>query len=424
MINPENNIKIPLTPENNFIPRNENFLLNYEKNPNYEYSQMENGRINKDLNDSEENIFISHENSLNGPDSIYFDNDIINKEENCDLEKDCFINNRSAERVIDSNALQKHQNLEIIHFRTTTYQYDTINGKKIITKNDLINNKFSEKFPTIEFNIEDIKEMQFIRIKNGRRTKDEIEKTKQSLNSEPKKKKKIGRQKKDFKEVYPNEEKIHGKDNDDNIIKKLNSTYLESIRIWLNKSFIDEELNFLNEKENVKKKQYYFVKLDPKIINNQIKKEVRIEILNKKFRNIFHSYSISSLYKKFSKSSNKDLIEKIYNENNQPFVMYILELTYLEGLNYFNGQITDQGIIEYFKKKYNYDEDIILKFINHFEKFDKFFDELFEKNKEKDKNELFKYMAKISILSLNYKESFECKHERKENNKNDDSDSD
>ena len=106
--------------------------------------------------------------------------------------------------------------------------------------------------------------------------------------------------------------------------------------------------------------------------------------------------------------------------------MYILGLTFYEGLNYFNGQITDEGVIEYFKKKYNFDEEIILKFISHFEKFDKFFDKIFEENEGGDKSDLFKYLAKTSILSLNYKESFLDKSERKENkkNKNDESDSD
>ena len=418
------NIKTPPTPENNFGPRNENFHLSYEQIPKDDYSQMDNGLIERDLYDLEENNFINHENSLAGPNNIFFDNDMANKEENIFQENDNFYKDGIMERDINSNVLQKYQHLEHIHIKTTTFQYDTINGKKIIIKNDLIKNKFQEKFNTTDFNIDDFKDMQFLRIKSVRRTNAEIEKTKQSSDPVPKKKKNIGRKKNDSKEVYPNEEKIHGKDEDGNIIKKLNSFYLESTRNWMNKSFVDDKLNFLNENENQKKKQNYFIKLEPQIINNQLKKEVRIEILDKKFRNIFHFYSISTLYKNYSDSYNKDLIEKIYKENNQPFVMYILELTFLEGLNYFNGQITDEGVIEYFKKKYNYDEGIILQFINHFDKFDKFFDKLFEKNKEKDQNDLFKYLAKISILSLNYKESFEDKSERKENKKNENNASD
>lgn len=78
---------------------------------------------------------------------------------------------------------------------------------------------------------------------------------------------------------------------------------------------------------------------------------------------MFLSYPISLRFKNVSKSSNKDLIEKI-----------ILELTYYDGLNYYNGQITNESVIEYFKNNYNYDEETINKFINNFEKLDKFFD--------------------------------------------------
>ena len=426
MINLGNNTQIPLTPENNFNPGDENFHPNNEQNPNDVHYQMEIDRGNKDFNDSEENSCLSHEIPFIANNYIFFSVDNTNREEKFGQENDNNGNEGIIERDINSNILQKHQNLEYNHIKTTTFQCDTINGKKIIIKNDLMNKKFEEKFPKEEFVMDDFKDMQFVRKKNERRTNAEIEKTKQSSDPGPKLKKKIGRHKKDSKEVYPTEEKIHGKDRDDNIIKKLNSFYLESIRNWLNKSFVDEKLNFLEEKVNKKKMRNYFIKLEPKIINNSLKKEIRIEILDKTFRNIFYSYSTSPLFKNHSKSSNKDLIEKIYNENNQPFVMYILGLTFLEGLNYFNGQITDEGVIEYFKKKYNFDEEIILKFINRFEKFDKFFDKIFEENEGGDKNDLFKYLAKTSILSLNYKESFLYKSERKENkkNKNDESDSD
>ena len=421
-----NNIHLPLSPENNLNPGNEYFPPNNEQNLNDVYYQMETDRINKDFNDSEENNCISHEKPFIEPNDIFFPEDITNKEEKIGQENENIRKEGITERDINSNALQKHQNLDYIHIKTTTSQYDTINNKKIIIKNDLINKKFEEKFPKEEFVMDDFKEMQFLRKKNDRRTFAEIEKTKQSFDPGPKQKKKIGRHKKNSKEVYPTEEKIHGKDGDDNIIRKLNTFYLESIRNWLNKSFVDEKLNFLEEEKNKKKMQNYFIKLEPKIINNNLKKEVRIEILDKTFRNIFYSHSISKLFKKDKESSNKDLIEKIYNENNQPFVMYILGLTFYEGLNYFNGQITDEGVIEYFKKKYNFDEEIILKFISHFEKFDKFFDKIFEENEGGDKNDLFKYLAETSILSLNYKESFLDKSERKENkkNKNDKSDSD
>ena len=270
---PEKNIKIPLIPENNLEPINENFHLSYEQSPKDDFSQMDNCLIKRDSNDLEENNFISHETSSAGPNNIFFDNDMANKEENIFQENENFYKDGIMERDINSNVLQKYQHLEHIHIKTTTFQYDTINGKKIIIKNDLIKNKFQEKFNTTDFNIDDFKDMQFLRIKSVRRTNAEIEKTKQTSDPGPKKKKNIGRKKKDSKEVYSNEEKIHGKDEDGNMIKKLNSSYLERIRNWMNKSFVDDKLNFLNENENQKKKQNYFIKLEPQIINNSSKRK-------------------------------------------------------------------------------------------------------------------------------------------------------
>ena len=165
MINLGNNMQIPLTPENNFNPGDENFPPNNEQNLNDVYYQMETDRINKDFNDSEENNCISHEKPFIEPNDIYFPEDITNKEEKIGQENENIHKEGITERDINSNALQKYQNLDYVHIKTTTSQYDTINNKKIIIKNDLINKKFEEKFPKEEFVMDDLKEMQFLRKK-------------------------------------------------------------------------------------------------------------------------------------------------------------------------------------------------------------------------------------------------------------------
>ena len=117
------------------------------------------------------------------------------------------------------------------------------------------------------------------------------------------------------------------------------------------------------------------------------------------------------------------IIEKIVIENKQPFVMYILNLTFLEALNYYNGKITDQIIIDDFKKN-NFKEGIIHKFISNFEKIDKLFVKLYNKHiKENNQEEVKKYLTRIKVLSLNYKESFDNKFERTENKRTKVSDS-
>ena len=94
-------------------------------------------------------------------------------------------------------------------------------------------------------------------------------------------------------------------------------------------------------------------------------------------------------------------------------------MTFLEGLNYFNGQITDESIINYFKKNTIYDEKIITKFIQNFSKIGAFLDKLHKDNKgEIDDNSLKNYFQKICVLCLNYQDSFENKYDRKENTKN------
>ena len=167
--------------------------------------------------------------------------------------------------------------------------------------------------------------------------------------------------------------------------------------------------------------------LDAKLIANTIKRKLIMKIMGQKFKDIFSTIPISSKYKKLSETNNKDLVEKIYKENNQPFVIYILDLTFLDGLNYFNGQISDENIFNHFKDKFNKDliqkfinKDLIQKFINNFGKIDKLFDKVYKEYDGKyNINEIQDYMTQMKLISLNYKENFENKFDRGEKIKND-----
>ena len=143
-----------------------------------------------------------------------------------------------------------------------------------------------------------------------------------------------------------------------------------------------------------------------------------MKIMGQKFKDIFSTIPISPKYTKLSETTNKDLVEKIYKENNQPFVIYILDMTFLDGLNYFNGQISDENIFNHFKDKFN--KDLIQKFINNFGKIDKLFDKVYKEYDGKyNINEIQDYMTQIKLLSLNYKGNFENKFDRGEKIKND-----
>ena len=333
------------------------------------------------------------------------------------------MDNNNFNRIINNNEendnpeiLPDSKNIELNQNKNTTCHVDKVNGKQIIMTNEMVSNKLTELFKTNQINIETLKEMQMLKKKKRRRTNAEIELDKK-LEPEVKIEKKRGRQKKGLKIV----EKLvikHPKDADDNMAKKINTYYIEQIRSWTNKSFLDKNMNFISDKLLKKKKDNYFYKLLPSLITTKINKESIIDLMEKKFKDIFYSYPVSKKYKS-DKDHNKNLIDKIYSENDQPFVVFILEMTFIEGLNFFNGQITDEYIINYFKNNYSFNEELILKFVQNFKKIGTFLDKLHKDNKGQiNDNDLQNYIQKISVLCLNFENSFKNKYKRKESSKN------
>ena len=165
------------------------------------------------------------------------------------------------------------------------------------------------------------------------------------------------------------------------------------------------------------------MKLNPSIISTQTKKESIMQILDTKFKDIFSSGQISIKYKNYQGNINKVLINQIYEEKTQIFLIFILEMTFLQVLNYFNGQIKDEQISSFFKKNYKFSDDLIDKFINNFDKIGKLHDNI-KKKWDKDDEDLKNYLVKINVLSLNYKESFMKKYKRGENKKKNNNNSD
>ena len=326
---------------------------------------------------------------------------------------DLDINN---DNKINNNEIK---NLELNQNKnTTTCHIDNVNGKQIVLTNDMISNKLAEYFKTSQMDIETIKEMQMLKKKKERRTNDQI-KLDKILNPEIKTIKSRGRHKKD---CFLKEKLLikHPKDADDNLAKKINTFYMEQIRNWLNKSFLDENMNFISDKFLKKGNVYYFFKLAPKLITTKIKKNSIIEVMKKKFKDIYTDYPVSDKYKS-DKDHNKKLINKIFEEANQLFVIFILEMTFIEGMNYFCGQISDENIINNFKlknKNNTYDDKLIIKFIQNFKKITAFVDKLHKENKGKtDDNEMKNYIQKACVLCLNFQDSFEKKYNRKESRK-------
>jgi len=255
--------------------------------------------------------------------------------------------------------------------------------------------------------------------KRKRRTREEIENDKKNENPPVQNAKKTRGRKKKNEIGNNNENTKHSKHSDDNIAKKINSNYIEKVISWINKSFLDSSNNnFQDEKLKKKLNDNYFLKLNAKLITNKIKRKSIMQIMGQTFRDIFSTIPISPKYRKLSGTNNKDLVEKIYKENNQPFVIYILDMTFLDGLNYFNGQISDENIFNHFKDKFN--TDLIQKFINNFGKIDKLFDKVYNEYDGKDNpDEIKDYMTKMKLICLNYKDNFEKKFDRGEKIKDD-----
>ena len=393
---------------------NENFYNESNKNEEQKIvSTGENHNSNNLKFEKHEINYINENNLINGSNNIYNNlEEIINEEKNSDNKN--LINNDAV--LMNSDIFQDNNKIELLNLNRDTYNSQTINGKQIITTNEMISNKLQELFNNSEINIDKLKDMQMLKKKKKRRTKKEIERDKTLSQEEKKQDKKKGRIKKDSEENLKSNVN-HPKEADDNIVKKINTFYLEEIRKWLNKSFLDEnKTNFETLKSREKNKKGIFMRLSPELISNKIKKATILNIMNTKFKDLFYSNKISLKYKKKNPEINRELINKIYKEGKESFVIFILEMKFIEGMNFFNGLIKDEQIINYFKNNYKYSEELVKKFVGNFGKIGSLLDKLY-RNSDKDEAETKDYLTKINVLCLNYKESFENKYDRKENKK-------
>ena len=368
--------------------KNENFYNESNKNEEQKIvSTGENHNSNNLKFEKHEINYINENNLINGSNNIYNNlEEIINEEKNSDNKN--LINNDAV--LMNSDIFQDNNKIELLNLNRDTYNSQTINGKQIITTNEMISNKLQELFNNSEINMDKLKDMQMLKKKKKRRTKKEIERDKTLSQEEKKQDKKKGRIKKDSEENLKSNVN-HPKEADDNIVKKINTFYLEEIRKWLNKSFLDEnKTNFETSKSREKNKKGIFMRLSPELISNKIKKATILNIMNTKFKDLFYSNKISLKYKKKKPEINRELINKIYKEGKESFVIFILEMKFIEGMNFFNGLIKDEQIINYFKNNYKYSEELVKKFVGNFGKIGSLLDKLY-RNSDKDEAETKDY---------------------------------
>ena len=371
---------------------------NVNKNDYNEYFHYNNFSIQD--NSNKQNLYNYYQNEIND----------LNKYRNSSSNENYILGEGDLLQNNFQNYIEQMENKKTSNTSVNTVQ---VNGKQINTSNEAISNVLNDMFHTSEINLDNKKDMQFLRKKKDRRTKKEVDEEKRMKSKEIKVKKKLGRKKLD-KETEINLKSEHTKFHDDNIIKKINSYFLEYCRNWLNNSFLNEKNEFEAQKTRKRLKKNIFLKISPKIITTNLKKETVMSVMKKKLKDLF-SNQISVKYRNYTNDQNEIFIKQIYKDNNQPFVIFILNLTFIELFNYFNGQSNGDNFRKYFLDR-NIDPNLVEQFLNNFNKIETFL--LTIKNKEKLSQELVQdYVQRISLLCLNYEESFKNKFNRSKNKK-------
>ena len=122
----------------------------------------------------------------------------------------------------------------------------------------------------------------------------------------------------------------------DNVTRKVKTKLFDSILVVMNDS--TEEVVVENPKKNSKKQKTvkpFFVKIDQKIIK-ETKVEDNQQLFKTKLKDIF-SNDVSKKYENLGLDYNKNLIQKMYEENIQKKTIKILERTFLDCLKHFRG---------------------------------------------------------------------------------------
>jgi hypothetical protein len=189
----------------------------------------------------------------------------------------------------------------------------------------------------------------------------------------------------------------HTKFSEDNMMRKIKSYFLNFCHNLLNESISDKNLQFL--------------KLNS-LINENLKKEFNLNLLNTKIKDLYQFSKISSKYRKQAKEfsdKNKYIIEKINEDNVEIQTIKILDLTYKELFNIFRRQILDINLDLKMKIK-----DITLLDNQKYKNINLFFDEIFrqEINKNETKENIDIYINNIKDLCMNYESWFLSKKGR------------
>lgn len=409
----------------------------YEYNENYNnfydtYKSISSENQSEDSINKEKDIYASSKaNSYNKIDNDASDNNKNSNKITNNLTYDLLENKNNSKNINDYLSIEENKKNpgDGILINDNHYNGHNINNNKsheVFTKtiisakgkpikpiNKTISNALKELIGKDEIDYTTKTDMLLFRKKNRRRTKKEIELVKMSKTEvKESQNKKKGRNKKDENKQI--EDDTHSKLAEDNIMKKINSGFLQSVNCWLNYSFINDKGEFCTAPE----KKFLKIK---NIFYNLSKNKVT-QLMKTKFKDIF-SNDISPKFKTIEKQHNKILIEEIYAEKKQYLIIFILELTFIEILFIFDGETTINEFKELLLKKIcienkNIEEKIINEFYKRFNKIDCLLKKVYlEEENRSSKRDVQEYIERISLLSVNYQGWFDRKYHRINKNK-------
>ena len=176
--------------------------------------------------------------------------------------------------------------------------------------------------------------------------------------------KKLGRiRKEEIRQVF------HNKYSDDNIIKKIKTFCMIYLDIKLNNSII-----FTYKK---------FYKLNPDI-NENLKKDYNIKLMNMTIREIYEENAPSKKYDPSVIKKNYVLIQEIFNENENTQAIEILNTKFIDFLNELETKEYICKEIEKKAKKPNAKIDDIISYMSKVRKLLEHFEEWFTKKRKRN----------------------------------------
>lgn len=180
--------------------------------------------------------------------------------------------------------------------------------------------------------------------------------------------------KKQGRKKFDDDEKgQHDKFSEDNMIRKIKSNFIKYSHERINSNISDKDLQLL--------------RLDSEL-NETLKKDYNLQLMDKTFKNLYENTPISSKYKKKDDNINKYLIHKLYNEERftQTNAISDLDKTYKELYNdYINNHL----------------DELLNKIKNELEKVGK-----------ESKESIAEYIEKFKHLCLTYEDWFKNKKGR------------